>query len=151
MRWQSAAFSDAVVALPATAPSTAPANSLPALGAALSNISPLSVKAAQCSAIAAALTALRTAQASPLLNGTAADIAGCAPTIEANDQSSYAPSLPQTLLRLVEGLAILHECPVIAACRLRLITATLSTAVPPLHSLCGHRFTLTYCSLCAAS
>ncbi len=74
---QSTAFSNAVTALPTTAPSTAPANGLPALGAALTGITPLFAKAAQCSAISAALSALRTEQGSPLFNGTAADVARC--------------------------------------------------------------------------
>ena len=72
---QSTDFSDAVTALPATAPSAAPADGLPALGAALTGVTPLSAKAAQCSAISAALSALRTEQGSPLLNATAADVA----------------------------------------------------------------------------
>ena len=75
MHVQSTAFSNAVTALPATAPSAAPANGLPALGAALTGITPLSAKAAQSSAISAALSTLRTEQGSPLLNGTAADVA----------------------------------------------------------------------------
>ena len=72
---QSTKFIDAVNALPATTPSGAPADTLPALGAALMAITPLSGQAAQCSAISAALAALQSAQGSPVLNKTADDIA----------------------------------------------------------------------------
>jgi hypothetical protein len=72
---QTTNFIDAVNALPETPPLGAPANTLAALGAALTATTPLSGQAVQCSAISLALAALQTAQGSSLLNDTAEDTA----------------------------------------------------------------------------